>query len=55
MRQAKLVNKKFSWSNTAESYISSINEIVLNHKKRPSLKEPLSDFDKEIKTYLHNH
>ena len=30
---AKRVNEKFLWSNTAESYLSSINKIVSTHKK----------------------
>ena len=46
--------EKFLWSNTAESYISSINKIVSNHGKRPSLKESLLDFGEEIETYLRN-
>ena len=49
---AKRVNEKFLWSNTAESYLSTISKIVSTHKKSPSLKEPISDFDEEIKTYL---
>ena len=46
------VNEKFLWSNTAESYLSTISKIVSTHKKSPSLKESISDFDEEIKTYL---
>jgi sucrose-phosphate synthase len=49
---AKRVNEKFLWSNTAESYLSTINKIVSTHKKAPSLKESILDFDEEIKTYL---
>ena len=48
---AKRVNEKFLWSNTAESYLSTINKIVSTHKKGPSLRS-ISDFDEEIKTYL---
>ena len=32
--------------------LSYINKIVSTHKKSPSLKESISDFDEEIKTYL---
>ena len=51
---AELVNEKFLWSKTAENYIASIKKIVSNHENRPSVKESLSDFDEEIKTYLRN-
>ena len=49
---AKRVNEKFLWSNTAESYLSTINKIVSTHKKIRSLKESISDSDEEIKIYL---
>ncbi len=49
---AKRVHEKFLWSNTAKGYLSTIKKIVSTHKKSPSLKEPLSDFGEEIKTYL---
>ena len=49
---AKRVNEKFSWSKTAESYISTINKIVSTHQKSSSLRESILDCDEEIKTYL---
>ena len=49
---AKRVNEKFSWSKTAESYISTINKIVSIHQKSPGLNESLMDCEDEIKTYL---
>ena len=50
---ARLVNEKFLWRNTAESYISAINKIVSTHKKSSTFKESISDFDEEIKNYFH--
>ena len=49
---AKHVNKNFSWSKTAESYITAINEIVSTHIKSTSAQESALDCDEEIKTYL---
>ena len=49
---AKHVNEKFSWSKTAESYITAINEIVSTHIKSTSAQESALDCDEEIKTYL---
>ncbi len=49
---ARRVNEKFSWSKTAESYISTINKIVSIHQKSSGLKEPMPDCYEEIKIYL---
>jgi sucrose-phosphate synthase len=49
---AKHVTENFSWSKTAESYITAIDKIVSTNTKSVSTQEPTLDCDEEIKTYL---
>ena len=49
---AKHVTENFSWSKTAENYITAIDKIVSTNTKSVSAQEPALDCDEEIKTYL---
>jgi sucrose-phosphate synthase len=52
---AKHVAENFSWSKTAESYITAIDKIVSTHIKSVSTQDSVLDCDEEIKTYLTRH